>query len=533
MKFARSILLASTLATLSVPGQASAQALTYVQPGLVYIDPYALVTWTCRTGTGATCSSNHLANPFYRQILVLPTGYTSSEKAKFFTDVEAMRVKMSDAPGSAIYSEQYRDRILYIAYWVSGGDLSTASSAFGGKIFAHPVRGEALTMNQDAVNAKVNEIRASTIPALAPGAVAVVFDSDRTDVTANATPPSFTRKSYGIARFTRGDAQSSYTPSHEIGHAMLSWVDEYVEDGFENLNITQLDALTPLVLWDGTFSTLDDALGDLLGVYDLNISEILADNGADNVSTSRYPSTVWSGLAQEIYEYEGGMFFGHGTFHDAGKNLMNSNRYNATADNGFDYAHSPSQQRVANTVFNTRVAGRANDRLRNAGPMNAWPYAAGTPTVILFDADKNHRWHPTQRYDVLVGWYERHYYTCWAGFIPYPCYDNVWTTMQKSVTPSINTIDLAPSALYGLASLTQGVVCSLGVGDLSNGIDLCTLTLDQMASAFLPSMRFFLPYQAVTVPASQAFTTYYWAFRTYNGTYTSGWTGWSSFYREY
>jgi hypothetical protein len=35
-----------------------------------------------------------------------------------------------------------------------------------------------------------------------------------------------------------------------------------------------------------------------------------------------------------------------------------------------------------------------------------------------------------------------------------------------------------------------------------------------------------------TVPATQSFTTYWWCFRTANGTYHSGWTGWSSFYRS-
>jgi hypothetical protein len=86
--------------------------------------------------------------------------------------------------------------------------------------------------------------------------------------------------------------------------------------------------------------------------------------------------------------------------------------------------------------------------------------------------------------------------------------------------------------VYGMASVTQGVVCGLGLGDIAGGIDLCTLTVAEMSDAFLPTLTFYLPYQNLTVPASQWWTTYYWCFRTYNGTYTSGWTSWASFYRS-
>jgi hypothetical protein len=349
------------------------------------------------------------------------------------------------------------------------------------------------------------------------------------DVTNNATPPSFTRRSYGVARITALDAQGTYIGPHELGHGLMSWVDEYVEAGFENMNITQFELLTPLAIWDGGLSTLDNAVGDLLGVYDMNISDILAHNGADNVSTSRYPSTVWSGLTQEVYEYEGGMFFGRGTWHDLGKNIMNSNRWNAGPNNGFDYLHSASQARVVNTVFNTNSAGRANDRLRNSGPVNGWPLEfGGTTTVMMFDGDKNHRWHPTLSYSVLVGWYERDWHTCWAGPFPYPCSDDIWRTVQKNINPSVESLELKTSTLFGLANLTQGVVCGLGLGSLIGSFDLCTLTVSQMADAFVPTLTFYLPYQYTTVPASQWFTNYYWSFRTYNGRYTSGWTSWAS-----
>ena len=528
------------LAAMAGAGSASAQTTTYLSSQiytgpLIYLDPsFLLPAWTCKTGTGASCTAEQLDNPTtYRQIVIFPTGYTSAEKGRFYTDAETLRVKMVDTPGTTVWSEAQRSKLLFLNYWVGGGELGTPTSAFGGKVFPHPIRGYALTMNQDAAIAKVNAIRNSTIPEIKPAVLTILFDTMQ-DVTNNATPPSYTRQSYGIARVTVADAQGHYIGAHEMGHGLLSWVDEYIEEGFQNMNITQFDIATPLAIWDGSLGTLDNAVGDLLGVYDLNISEILASNGADNVATSRWPATVYSGLSQDVYEYEGGMFFGRGTWHDTGLNIMNSTRYTDGIQNGFAYAHSPSQQRIINTVFTTHTAGRANDRLRNSGPVNGWPLEFGSATTVLFfDADKNHRWHPTKRYDVLVGWYERDWYTCWAGPFPYPCYDWVWTTAQKSITPTVESLQLKTSTLYGLASLTQAVVCDLGLGDIGGNIDLCTLTLDEMSDAFLPTLVFYLPYQYTTVPASQWFTTYYWAFRTYNGTYTSGWTGWASFYRSF
>jgi hypothetical protein len=451
---------------LAAPG-ASAQSTSslyltdpYLLNSSLYFDPnlsLLLPAWTCKTGAEDACTSEQLADPTtYRQILIFPTGYTSWEKAKFYAAAETLRVKMTDVPGSTVYSEAHRSKLLFLAYWIAGGELGSPSAVFGGKVFTHPVRGKALTMNQEAAYAKVDQIRATVIPQLAPAVVTVVFDTLE-DVTNNATPPNFTRRPYGIARVTALDIQGHYIGPHEIGHGLMSWVDEYIESGFENMNITQFDVLTPLAIWDGSLGTLDDAVGDLLGVYDLNISELLASNGSDNVALSRWPSTVYSGLTQEVYEFEGGMFFGRGTWHDSGRNLMNSNRFNEGPQNGFDYAHSPSQQRIVNTVFSTgHWAGRANDRLRNAGPVNGWPFEfGGSTSVMLFDADKNHRWHPTQRYDVLVGWYERDWHTCWAGPIPYPCYDYVWTTVQKSIAPKVEALELKSSMLYAGVSPSE------------------------------------------------------------------------------
>ncbi len=128
----------------------------------------------------------------------------------------------------------------------------------------------------------------------------------------------------------------------------------------------------------------------------------------------RLATTLWSsGYPSQYYAYEGGMFFGRGTWHQAGSNLMNGNNVMRGWDDGFAYAHSPSQQQVVDNAFDGGIR-RPNDRLRNAGPRNGWPLAFGSAThVMLFDADKNHHFHPTQYYSVQVGWYDRVWKTCW------------------------------------------------------------------------------------------------------------------------
>ena len=192
---------------------------------------------------------------------------------------------------------------------------------------------------------------------------------------------------------------------------------------------------------------------------------------------------------------------------------------------------------MINTAFWGLGYGRPNDRLRNAGPKNGWPLAFGSTThVMLYDGDKNHHFQPTLSYQVQVGWYDRVWKTCWAGFIPYPCYDDVWRTAQKTVYPTVRQINLKASSLYGLANLVQSAVCAVGISEVptsgGNTVRICDADLNTIATQFLPTFTFNVPYQDVDVPASQWLTTYWWRFSTYNGYVQSGWTGWSSFYRS-
>jgi hypothetical protein len=503
--------------------------------------PFPLVvTSKCVHFDGRACTSGELANPWYKQVFVSSSGFAEAERSAFWSEFDRIVGFMTN--GGGVWSTQYRDRLLFVGYFVPGGALGSETAAYGGKIAQHPIRGFATSLSQQAVYDKIAAIAAHEIVGLRPFAAGVLFNSYDRPVTANAAPPSFVQRSFGVCKFTRGDLddRGSYITTHEMAHAGLNLLDEYVESGFENLNIRQLDAFTPLALFDWTWGGFINAISDLLDVYDYNISEILAANGNDNIALSAWPATVATpGWGTEHYAYEHGMFFGRGTFHMPGKNLMNGNSLSRGSDDGFANAHSPSQQRVINQAF-AGGNGRPNDRLRNAGPKDGWKAEFGDEThVMLYDGDKNHHFQPTRSYTVQVGWYDRDWHTCWgAGFVPYPCYDDVWKTAQKVVTPTKRAVNLQVSSLYGLANLAQSAVCAVGIDELpkndgsGTSFRLCDQDLSTVTTNFLPTVSFTTPYQDVVVPASQWLTTYWWRFSTNNGTVQSGWTGWSSFYRS-
>jgi len=491
--------------------------------------------WECWRGDGRACSPADLASPAFRQILVMPTGYGEADREAFWGDFEALVSDVSNA--GSVWSTQKKDRILYVGYFVGGGALGTPESTFGGAVLPHPIRDYALSLSLDAVIAKVNSIRASEIPELQPMGVAILFNDSSHQGVDNASPPSFVGKSYGIAKLTRGDLGGGYIASHALAHAALNFLDEYVEAGFENLSIRSLDVLTPLLVLDASSRGRPRAVAGLLGAYDYHFSEILANNGNDNIATSPMPSTVSSPISGPVaLPYEGGMFFGRGTFHAAGNNLMNSDHVKRADDDGFAFAHSPGQQQLIDTAFGAPPY-RANDRLRTAGPRDGWPVALGpTTTVLVFDGDKNHQFHPTQRYTVQVGWYERVWATCWRGSLAYACAAPQWRTAEKTIEASARTIDLKSSSLYGLSNVVQ-LLCDLGVMEVPqhDGSDLgpCERALLGIAAGVPSTFRFRTPYEEATVPTSQRFTTYYWRFSSHNGYVASGWTGWSSFYRSF
>lgn len=530
----RTTLVAAPLLAVALSAATPAQAQTslFVPNLTINIQP----TWKCRRGDGVTCSTTEMANPAYRQIVVLSTGYQETERAQFWADFDVLVARMANT--GTVWSTMKRDKILYVGYFVGGGAVNTATASFNGAVATGLGGKPTLDVSLPAVTAKIAELTANALPSLKPMAVDVLFNDAQAGVATHAIEPKLLGKAYGVAKMNRDHLQSGYIPTHELAHAALSFADEYVEAGLEDMNIRSFDVATPLALFDGSWSGSVRAISDLFGVYDYNMSEILAGNGNGNISLSAWPSTVYSPIsAPQNFAYEGGLGFGRGVFHQAGNNLMNGNLVMRAADDGFAYAHTPNQTLTINTAFGD-AAYRANDRLRAAGPKDGWRLEMGsTTTVMLYDGDKNNPVQPTTEYVVQVGWWERQWKTCWATFVPYPCYDDVWTTAQKSLRPTRRSIDLKATSLYGLANLAQSTLCGVGVTEIAKSdgtpFKLCTQPLSGIASAFLPTFKLLTPYEEVQVPASQWFTTYWWRFATHNGTTYSGWTGWSSFYRSY
>jgi len=106
------------------------------------------------------------------------------------------------------------------------------------------------------------------------------------------------------------------------------------------------------------------------------------------------------------------------------------------------------------------------------------------------------------------------------------------------VIPEKRILNLQTSSLVGLVSVVQDLICNSGLdGNASQdiGFDICEADPIELLDTQLPTLQFDVPYQEFSIPTPEGtslvglFTTYYWRFRTYNGTYTSGYTGWSRF----
>jgi hypothetical protein len=491
---------------------ATSCVLTFAHPVALTAQAPSLPDWKCQWWDGRDCTSSDLSDPSLRHILILSSAYPDGSGERFWSDFRLMIDRMSSDRALEAWSVQKRDRILYIGVHTGGGPLDSGTATFGAHIIEDPAGVPTLEVQHDEVYRFVEEAQAQR-PWLRPlgAAVLCLYDAE---VAANAAPPSFLKGSYGIAKLSSGHIlPGSYDATHEMAHAALSFVDEYVESGLENMNIRRSDVLTPRLIFDSWRLPPD--------VYDYRLSEILAGNGPVNLAVRRDVTTVRTpGVLPQRYEYEGGLFFGRGTFHDAGSNLMNSDHVQHGPGDGFAFAHSPAQQQFIDAVFG-ETAYRANDRLRNAGPKDGWDQAGAAVDLLLYDADKNNSWHPTAHYQVQVGWFEgdAHAKSHWRAAIY-----TMAAQKRSAVLPFRG--DLPEEELLRL------VACRAGMTEPSNelnGLDVC----DRQNSAFLPTFRFYLPYEEVTVPASQPFTRYWWRFRTHNGARYSGWTGWSSFYRSF
>lgn len=467
----------------------------------------SLAIWRCQWWDGRDCTSSDLSNPRLRHIVILSSGYPDGSEERFWSDFRMMIDRMSSDQAGNVWSVQKRDKILYFGAYTGGGPLGFETATFGAHIIEDPVGVPTLAARDDEVYRFVEEAQMQ-MPWLHPLGTAVLclFTAE---VAPNAAPPSFVNKTYGVAKMSSGHILSgNYVPTHEMAHAALGFLDEYVEPGFENISIEQLEVLAPRLVFGSSELPA--------GVYDYRMSEILAGNGPENLAVRRDVTTVRTpGIQPQRYEYEGGLFFGRGTFHDAGSNLMNSDYVQRGPRDGFAYAHSRSQQQFINAAFG-ESAYRANDRLRNAGPRDGWDQAEATVDLLLYDADKNNSFHPTQYYQVQVGWRENHQ----------------WRSEIYTVPAQGRTANLTFRGDLHEEELLRLVACRAGMTDLSdqlNGFEVC----DRRNASFLPTFTFRIPYEVTSVPATQSFTRYWWRFSTYNGVQYSGWTGWSSFYRSF
>ncbi len=464
----------------------------------------------------------------YRQVLIMPSGYTAEERGKFFTDVEKMIFNMGNL-ADPVYTSKYREKLIYIVHWLPGGAMGSSTTNFGAKTYDHPTRTDpGLTLKNPQVIAKVQDLRQSTIPSLDPIGVIVLYNLD-VEAIAYASPPTLLRKKFGIARVTRRDIDEHLTrPMHELAHASLNFLDEYIEPALAGQDISDFNILTPAILPDGSWGSLRDAWESLIGNYEIRFSDILADNGSGNISTRKFPATVTSSSPVYTpfkYEFEGGMFFEFGTFHDSGNNVMNNNRIAPSFPRKPDgdrsaQDHSPSQKSVIDHVFGATGTPRPNDRIRNAGPTVEWlPQFGSNVRLLIFDADKNHRWHPTTKYEVQVGWYEFNVFKL----------DWEFKSMKREFTPSARTVDLSKTIAAGGAGLLRDVLVFFGVQELSEGgFNLAAQTVDELLNLSIPSVVWPTPYQDVSVSLPVP-NIYYWRFRTHNGTHWSARTEYSAF----
>ena len=252
---------ASAQATATTQARASARVSASV---LEHLEPI-VVTFRCRKADGSGCSSADMNNSSLRQILILPTGYAESERDDFWDDFDTMVDQMTGGGAGSSWTVTKSNLLRFVGYFEPSGELGTAQAAFGAKVPPHPIRDYALSLSQSAVYDYVDDLTATAVPNLNPFGAIVIFNTFQSDVTANASPPNFVSRAYGIAKCTRDDVSTPYIATHELAHAGLNLLDEYVEGGFQNLSINQIDILTPLALWDGSWGGFVNAISDLFG----------------------------------------------------------------------------------------------------------------------------------------------------------------------------------------------------------------------------------------------------------------------------
>jgi hypothetical protein len=494
--------------------------------------------WRCRTFDNRACSSADFADPNKRHLVIASAGFSDRERADFWAELDRVRVALVGDGAGAVWSRQKKEQLLFFGWFSGGASLPTPEApidpnvALGARVAKNPFRGFSLAIDSERVKSFVDKDLSRAIPSIRPMAIGVVLNSMQPDVTATAIMGGLIQRPWGIGTMTREHLRSnaSYIASHELAHAGLNFADEYVEAGFEDLSIKQLDIVTPLALLDASWGGIKDALGAVTGNYSWRTSEILGHNGYVNVTTETNPSTVATrGFTADPYPFEGGFFFGKGTYRPAGKNVMNDSDNPQSPEDGFAMAHSPVQQRVVDARFGAGPL-RPNDFLRAAGPHKSI-INIGSTTAMMFDGHKTSLSQPTVAYEIEVGWTERSVHVCRNGLLPTLCTDAEWKTAKKRVVPDPRTVDVKASLGYGSVRLLHKIACRLGLDPKLAGVDACKLDFDETAGTVLSSAVLPVPYQTVEIPHVGGLLNPLgkakWRFRTDNGKQLSEWTAWS------
>jgi hypothetical protein len=504
-------------------------------------------------GRATEAADDVVAQPaLYRQIYVVPTGYAAADAQLYIDDTVALIEGMATV-GHEVFTDHYRDRIVYVVQWLPGTPLADDRNVnFAARAYPHPVRRGQIgfTLDNSKVADQVDRFRL-VVPAFAPLAVFVLYNFDNPDggeMIPNAVLPTMllatlarrdVRDHFGIVRMNRLGApgsRSALVAAHELAHAALDLADEYAERGLGPMNITDLDVYAPLVLLDGSWSGFSRALHRaFFDNYQFRISECLAENAWDNVSLNSNPGRVDFGTTA-TYDVPGGMFFSAGTWHESAASLM------ATENDIGANAHPASHQSVLRQVFEGAAPDRANSRIRAAGPQPEFMFPGQNASLLLFDGDKNNRWHPTLRYEIELQYPEMTWSSCpqtWPNGTPMldwngnrvfmPCRIPVTRTLVRTVTDiPLRTMDLKGLTIVDAAQWAFRALDTLGVDsiDLGAGAVPTHSAADTVLDAALPSQFFPVPYQEIAVSFPYPGTRYLWRFRTDNGTRLSGWTSW-------
>jgi hypothetical protein len=464
---------------------------------------------------------------------------------------------------------ELKEHLIYLTYWVPSTDrIQTPGAQFeagyvwvryGNDSNGDPIYTYNLWSKDDLVRAQVSKLQSTSggCQSFIPFAVHVVMDTealvnsgqilDSDTIRAGAQAPGMIQEPYGIVNIDNSSLTppiaptpeepypSAYSESlvaHELGHAALNLMDEYIEEELGNVN--DLNFVDPyLVLTDESGQQVP------MPLHKINLSEILVANGTENSRNSNIPPPVSYRTADQI-DYIS-RFRLQGAFWSAGVYRYDEriSNFDRIVENLMDESQSPRlsppQQRALNLAFggdpfNGQAAPhphldplykfRANDRIQARSPENGGTTVGGITKLLLFDEDKNHHFHPTKNYRVYIQWY--------CPMISVGCPYFGWNHANYDVSPTKTLLVLDDQKFL----LEQGGKIVDGFCSLINLIPLVKCESNGLTGIeqLLPTNKVLVPYQLVEFPTPVVGIPYYWTFSS-NALFGTSSTEWSSFTR--